>query len=103
MQRTPSDRPTPTVLKFGGTSVEDTAACGRVAAIVRAHRGPPPGGVVSALAGVTRALLRWAGGGALRAFDPHLERHRAIARRLLGPAARAALPGEPQRAPGQRA
>ena len=94
MERTPSDRPTPTVLKFGGTSVEDTAACGRVAAIVRAHGGPRPVVVVSALAGVTDALLGCAGEGALRAFDPHLERHREIARRLLGPEASAAFLAE---------
>src|SRR2546425_6692069 len=98
MERTPSDRPTPTVLKFGGTSVEDTAACGRVAAIVRAHGGPRPVVVVSALAGVTDALLGCAGEGALRAFDPHLERHREIARRLLGPEASAAFLGELERA-----
>src|SRR3989442_470956 len=103
MQRTPSDRPTPTVLKFGGTSVEDTAACGRVAAIVRAHGGPRPVVVVSALAGVTDALLGCAGEGALRAFDPHLERHREIARRLLGPDASAAFLAELERARGELA
>src|SRR3989454_2730608 len=103
MQRTPSDRPTPTVLKFGGTSVEDTAACGRVAAIVRAHGGPRPVVVVSALAGVTDALLGCAGEGALRAFDPHLERHREIARRLLGPEASAAFLAELERARGELA
>src|SRR5256886_16368700 len=103
MQRTPSDRPTPTVLKFGGTSVEDTAACGRVAAIVRAHGGPRPVVVVSALAGVTDALLGCAGEGALRTFDPHLERHREIARRLLGPEASAAFLGELERARGELA
>src|SRR2546427_2405295 len=98
MERTPSDRPTPTVLKFGGTSVEDTAACGRVAAIVRAHGGPRPVVVVSALAGVTDALLGCVGEGALRAFDPHLERHREIAQRLLGPEASAAFLAELERA-----
>src|SRR2546427_711623 len=103
MERTPSDRPTPTVLKFGGTSVEDTAACGRVAAIVRAHGGPRPVVVVSALAGVTDALLGCAREGALRAFDPHLERHREIARRLLGPEASAAFLGELERARGELA
>src|SRR2546428_163929 len=103
MERTPSDRPTPTVLKFGGTSVEDTAACGRVAAIVRAHGGPRPVVVVSALAGVTDALLGCAGEGALRAFDPHLERHREIAQRLLGPEARGTFRGELERARGELA
>src|SRR2546430_12942427 len=103
MQRTPSDRPTPTVLKFGGTSVEDTAACGRVAAIVRAHGGPRPVVVVSALAGVTDALLGCAREGSLRAFDPHAERHREIAQRLLGPEARGAFLGALERARGELA
>src|SRR2546426_896507 len=62
MERTPSDLATPTVLKFGGTSVEDAAACARVAGIVRAHGGSRPVVVVSALAGVTDALLGGARG-----------------------------------------
>src|SRR2546425_910021 len=49
MERTPSNHAAPTVLKFGGTSVEDTAACarvagrlsGRFAAGVWAAPGPP--------------------------------------------------------------
>src|SRR5256886_16327089 len=98
MERTPSNHAAPTVLKFGGTSVEDTAACARVAGFVRAHGGPRPVVVVSALAGVTDALLECAGEGALRAFDPHLERHREIAQRLLGPEASAAFLGELERA-----
>src|SRR5207245_2622223 len=52
MELTPSDLKTPTVLKFGGTSVEDAAACARVAGIVRAHGGPYPVVVVSAPAGL---------------------------------------------------
>src|SRR5438093_7456622 len=103
MERTPSEHVAPTVLKFGGTSVEDAAACGRVADIVRRHGGPRPVVVVSALAGVTDALLRCAWEGALRAFDPHLERHREIARRLLGPEASAAFLGELERARGELA
>src|SRR2546428_10450936 len=103
MERTPSDRPTPTVLKFGGTAVGDAAACGRVADIVRAHGGPRPVVVVSALAGVTDALLGCVGEGALRAFDPHLERHREIAQRLLGPEASAAFLAELERARGELA
>src|SRR2546426_303588 len=103
MERTPSEHVAPTVLKFGGTSVEDAAACGRVADIVRRHGGPRPVVVVSALAGVTDALLRCAREGALRAFDPHLERHREIARRLLGPEASAAFLGELERARGELA
>src|SRR2546428_9456846 len=103
MERTASDLSTPTVLKFGGTSVEDAAACARVAGIVRAHGGPRPVVVVRALAGVTDALLRCAREGALRAFDPHLERHREIARRLLGPGASAAFLGQLERARGELA
>src|SRR5207247_5692545 len=91
MERTPSDLATPTVLKFGGTSVEDAAACARVAGIVRAHGGSRPVVVVSALAGVTDALLGCAREGTLRGFAPHLERHREIAQRLLGAEARAAF------------
>src|SRR5438132_479717 len=101
MERTPSNHAAPTVLKFGGTSVEDTAACARLAGFVRAHGGPRPVVVVSALAGVTDALLGCAGEGALRAFDPHLERHREIARRLLGPEASAVFLGELERARGE--
>src|SRR5438309_6253839 len=101
MERTPSEHVAPTVLKFGGTSVEDAAACGRVADIVRRHGGPRPVVVVSALAGVTDALLRCAWEGALRAFDPHLERHGEIARRRLGPEASAAFLGELERARGE--
>ena len=100
MERTPSDLATPTVLKFGGTSVEDAAACARVAGIVRAHGGSRPVVVVSALAGVTDALLGCVREGALRAFDTHLERHREIAQRLLGPEARGAFLGELERARG---
>src|SRR3989449_2414166 len=103
MDRAPSNHAAPTVLKFGGTSVEDTAACARLAGFVRAHGGPRPVVVVSALAGVTDALLGCAGEGALRAFDPHLERHREIARRLLGPEASAAFLAELERARGELA
>src|SRR2546428_4645712 len=98
MERTPSDFATPTVLKFGGTSVEDAAACARVAGIVRAHGGSRPVVVVSALAGVTDALLGCAREGTLRGFAPHLERHREIAQRLLGAEARAAFQDELERA-----
>src|SRR2546430_16936627 len=103
MQHAQTDRSAPTVLKFGGPSVEDAAACARVAGIVRAHGGPRPVVVVSALAGVTDVLLGCARDGALRAFDPHLERHREIARRLLGPEASAAFLAELEPARGELA
>ena len=83
----------PTVLKFGGTSVKDAAAFERVGAIVRSHGGAHPVVVVSAMSGMTDALL---GAGAAAAGDPTaaragleplLERHREVARRLLSPGA----------------
>ena len=48
------------VMKFGGTSVEDAAAIGRTAAIVkgRVTQGKTPVVVVSAMARVTDQLLR---------------------------------------------
>ena len=45
------------VCKFGGTSVADAAAIGRLVNIVRSRAGERPVIVVSALAGVTDALL----------------------------------------------
>jgi len=85
-----------TVLKFGGTSVADAAALQRVAAVVhRAHRSTRPVVVVSALAGVTDALLAAAEAAAsgdvertLPQLDALLERHAEIAGRLARPPAR---------------
>jgi aspartate kinase len=81
------------VLKFGGTSVEDTAALRRVIGIVSRQAGPALV-VVSALAGVTDQLLaagEQAGSGRLAAKEEKLqalrERHERIARELLGSAA----------------
>lgn len=45
------------VMKFGGTSVEDAEAIGRVIAIVQSQRGKQPVLIVSALAKVTDQLL----------------------------------------------
>jgi aspartate kinase len=78
------------VMKFGGTSVADTPALHRLAGIVaaarRTAREPGPVVVVSALAGVTDALLalaaRAAQGdpeGARGLLDQIRERHRALA------------------------
>ncbi len=71
------------VLKFGGTSVADSAAFERVTAIVGAHGGPRPVVVVSALAGATDTLLAAADGAAageptLASLDALFERHRTI-------------------------
>ncbi|MEW5927736.1 MAG: lysine-sensitive aspartokinase 3 [Gemmatimonadota bacterium] len=82
-----------TVLKFGGTSVEDAAAFARVAEIVGARRGLAPTVVTSAMSRFTDALVgavRAASGGdpegALAGLAPHLERHAAVADALLAPA-----------------
>ncbi|HYE64122.1 MAG TPA: lysine-sensitive aspartokinase 3 [Pyrinomonadaceae bacterium] len=80
----------PTIMKFGGTSVEDAPAFERVMRIVRAHEPQHPVVIVSAMSRVTDALLasvqRAAEGGveaALRSLDVHFERHLSVARALL--------------------
>ncbi len=94
----------PIVLKFGGTSVGDTAAFERVEGIVRSHGGTRPVVVVSAMSGVTDALLaavQAAVGdstGALDRLGPLLERHRDVARRLLAADAATAFQAELDRA-----
>ena len=45
------------IIKFGGTSVQDEAAIGRVIRIVRGRLNEKPLVVVSALARVTRLLV----------------------------------------------
>ena len=85
------------IAKFGGTSVADAAAIGRLVGIVRSRIGDRPVVVVSALAKVTDALLGLAPlvhagdgaalAGAIRAL---VERHAATARDLGG--AEAAMP-----------
>jgi aspartate kinase len=77
------------VLKFGGTSVEDWAAFERVAGIVGAHAETPLVVIVSAMSGVTDALIknfRRAAGGevvaAMLAVEEHFERHLIVARQL---------------------
>ena len=82
----------PTVLKFGGTSVQDAAAFERVGAILRSHGGAHPVVVVSAMSGTTDALLAAAAAArdptsALDGLAPLLERHREVAQRLLSPVA----------------
>lgn len=77
------------VLKFGGTSVADTAAFERAADIVRANRSARVVVVVSAMSGVTDALIKSfhiaASDGPQQAFhtlDEHFERHLKVARTL---------------------
>jgi aspartate kinase len=79
------------VCKFGGTSVADPAAIARLVEIVRGRVPERPVVVVSALAGVTDALLALAepvqagDRGALdAALDALLQRHEATARALPG-------------------
>jgi len=81
------------VAKFGGTSVADAAAIGRLTAIVRSRGDEQPLIVVSALSGVTDALLnlsRRVGADASTATDAALkallDRHEQVARELPGAA-----------------
>jgi aspartate kinase len=95
----------PTVLKFGGTSVKDADAFERVAGIVRAHGGPAPVVVVSAMSRITDALFgaaeRAASGEpaeALSSLQVELARHRDVARTLLAPASATRFQGVLERA-----
>ena len=79
------------VSKFGGTSVADAEAIGRLIEIVRSRAASQPVVVVSALARVTDALLALAhtcgsgdGEGIDAAVGALLERHVSIARALPG-------------------
>ena len=93
--RSPSgESASPTVLKFGGTSVEDAAAFERVAEIVRAERRARPVVVVSAMSGVTDALLASVDAASAADLEPQLERHRRVARGLLDAAAAAGFEAE---------
>lgn len=81
----------PTILKFGGTSLEDAEAIACAARIVQAHRTALPVVVVSALSHFTDALLKsveMAAAGdpasAARSLATQFERHLTIARALLG-------------------
>ncbi|MDT5269924.1 MAG: aspartate kinase [Acidobacteriota bacterium] len=83
-----------TVLKFGGTSVEDATAFERVVALVRAARESRPVVVVSAMSRFTDALLAAfesaAGGegvGALAHLEEHFARHVEAMRALLADSA----------------
>ncbi len=80
----------PVVLKFGGTSVADAAAFERVAAIVRERSDAAAVVVVSAMAGMTDALVaaarRAAVGEPAEAFadlEPQIRRHHEVAKALL--------------------
>jgi aspartate kinase len=86
----------PTIMKFGGTSVEDSSAFERVARIVRAKDGARPVVVVSAMSRFTDALLagveRATVGDAetaTRELNAQFERHSVVASSLLEQDARA--------------
>ncbi|MGH9527022.1 MAG: lysine-sensitive aspartokinase 3, partial [Terriglobales bacterium] len=88
------------VMKFGGTSVQDAAAMGRLAAIVADRRAERPVVVVSALAGATDQLIELAtlalhsegfAAGALAALR---ERHLRVLGELRGGADALAERGE---------
>ena len=79
------------VVKFGGTSVGDADAIRRAASIVASRRDRQPIVVVSAMAGVTNALLAIAEQssrgqliGAIRSVEALRERHMEQAELLLG-------------------
>ena len=79
------------VIKFGGTSVGDADAIRRAGSIVAARRGRQPIVVVSAMSGVTNALLALAEQsargqliGAIRSVEALRERHMQQAELLLG-------------------
>ena len=79
------------VAKFGGTSVGDSAAIERTAAIVRGRLAQHPVVVVSALAGTTNALLDIAAQAAksqfivaIRGIEMLRDRHLAVVDELLG-------------------
>ena len=85
-------------MKFGGTSVEDTAAFRNVNAIVKVASASRPVVVVSAISGFTNSLLQsieQATDGDARAATKSLEkgfdRHLTIAKDLLGREAQAAF------------
>jgi aspartate kinase len=88
----------PTVMKFGGTSVEDTTAFRNVTGIVKVAAASRPLIVVSAIGGFTNSLLQSVaqavGGdarGATKSLDKDFDRHLAIAKDLLGKEGRAAF------------
>lgn len=89
------------VMKFGGTSVEDASAIKRVARIVRGRLRRCPVVVVSAMAGVTDALVRMSNGAASDDLDSALaelarvkQQHVAAAEELVHGEALAALLAE---------
>src|SRR3954462_4889252 len=86
----PRTRRAPQVHKFGGASLADSAAVQHAVALIRSFRREPTIVVVSAMAGVTDALLdvaRQAGRGDQRSVGALIgqlrSRHGEVARTLL--------------------
>ena len=87
----------PLVMKFGGTSIEDTPAFARTARIIGAQRRAQPVIIVSAMSRMTDALVRSVAlaqqsGNVDEAFSvlaEHFARHTTIAQTLLNDAAQA--------------
>ena len=78
-----------TVVKFGGTSIQDADAFERVAQIVKTKKRTALVVVVSAMSGVTDALIgsfrgasTHGAGESLRRLDEHLDRHLLVGQRL---------------------
>lgn len=88
-----------TIIKFGGTSLEDANAFERVRQIVRKQASARPVVVCSAMSRVTDALLRSVscaanegdGVAAFYSLDEHLERHRNVAHVLLSKVSRVSI------------
>ncbi len=80
----------PTVMKFGGTSVQDAAAFSRVAEIVKGEKENSPVVVTSAMSKMTDALLnafelakKDQPEEAFESLQPHFERHIEVAKILI--------------------
>src|SRR5437588_5310745 len=87
-----------TIMKFGGTSVEDAGASRNVAAIIKSEVAARPVVVMSAIAGFTNALLASVqqaiegdSRSATRSLIPDLDRHLTIAREILSLESRVAF------------
>lgn len=79
-----------TVLKFGGTSIQNGAAFARVAAIIKAKRSAALVVIVSAMSGMTNALIECFRGASthgvansLALLEPHFSRHVQVAAQLI--------------------
>ena len=80
----------PTVMKFGGTSVGDAAAFERVFQVVSMQTEVQPVVVVSAMTGVTDALLNAVDvakkgdfAGAYASLEPHFDRHIEVSKHFI--------------------